>query len=69
MDSFKRNIDFSTEAFSVVSGQDQLVHLAFNLNEALSNVDMTSELMTHTMDNLPLATKIANNWQAAFSVE
>ncbi|MFZ7115624.1 MAG: MbnP family protein [Bacteroidota bacterium] len=69
MDQFSRTIDFSTEAFSVVSGQDQLIHLNFDLNAALSNVDMTSELMTHTMDDMMLATKIANNWQSAFEVE
>lgn len=69
MDDFKRQIDFSTEAFSVISGQDQMIHMEFDLLEALNNVDMTTEIMTHTMDNMPLATKIANNWQAAFSVE
>jgi hypothetical protein len=69
MDGFKRTIDFTTEAFSVVSGQDQYIHLNFDLNAALSNVDMTTELMTHTMDDMMLATKIANNWQAAFEVE
>jgi hypothetical protein len=69
MDSYKRQIDFSTAAFSVISGQDQMVHIEFDLLEALSNVNMTTEIMTHTMDNMPLATKIADNWQAAFSVE
>lgn len=69
MDDLKRPIDFTTDAFSVLSGQDQLIHVEFDLNAALSNVDMTTELMTHTMDNMMLATKIADNWQSAFSVE
>ena len=69
MDEFKRTIDFSTDAFSVNSGQDQVIHLNFDLAAALINVDMTSELMTHTMDNMMLATKIADSWQSAFEVE
>ena len=69
MDEFKRTIDFSTDAFSVNSGQDQVIHLNFDLAAALINVDMTSELMTHTMDDMMLATKIANNRQSAFEVE
>ena len=68
-DAMKRPIDFSTDGFSVISGQDQIVHLEFDLLEALSNVDMTNELITHTMDNPSIAVKIADNWQAAFSVE
>ena len=46
-----------------------MIHLNFDLAAALINVDMTSELMTHTMDDMMLATKIANNWQSAFEVE
>ncbi|MBL0102575.1 MAG: hypothetical protein IPP51_01650 [Bacteroidetes bacterium] len=69
MDDLKRTIDFSTNAFSVVSGSPHELHIEFDLLEALSNVDMRTENMTHTMDNFPLATKIADNWQAAWSAE
>ncbi len=68
-DALKRQIDFSTSAFTVISGQDQIVHLEFDLLAALSNVDMTSELICHTTDNPSTALKIANNWQAAFHIE
>ncbi|MFN8166405.1 MAG: MbnP family protein [Bacteroidia bacterium] len=69
MDDLKRTIDFSTGAFSVTSGSSQEIHLEFDLLEALSNVDMRTENLTHTMDNFPLADKIANNWQSAWSLE
>jgi hypothetical protein len=69
MDDLKRTVDFSTDAFSVVSGTDQIVHLEFDLLDALDGVDLTSELMTHTMDNLPLAVKIADNFPNSFRIE
>lgn len=69
MDKFKRTIDFSTNAFKVVSGSDYEIGLEFDLLKALNNVDMRTEYDTHTFNNLPLATKIADNWQGAFSLE
>ncbi|MBK8847391.1 MAG: hypothetical protein IPO27_12935 [Bacteroidetes bacterium] len=69
MDNFKCSIDFSTEAFTVVSGSDYEIGLEFDLLKVLNNVDMRTENATHTMDNMPLATKIANNWPTAFSIE
>lgn len=69
MDMFKRNIDFSTEAFTIVSGSDKEIGLEFDLLEMLSNVDMRTENETHTMNNMPLATKIADNWSSAFTIE
>jgi hypothetical protein len=67
LDSYKRTIDFSTEAFTVTSGSDQEIGIQFNLLNALNNVDMRTENATHTMDNMMLATKIANNWASAFT--
>ena len=67
LDGFKRTIDFTTAAFNVASGSDKELVLNFNLLQALSNVDMRIENETHTMNNVPLATKIADNWQSAFT--
>jgi hypothetical protein len=69
LDELKRTIDFSTSAFTVVSGSDLEIGLEFDLLEALNNVDMRTEYDTHTFNNMPLATKIADNWQNAFSLE
>lgn len=69
LDDLKRTIDFSTEAFSVINGSDYKIGLAFDLLHALNNVDMRTENETHTFNNLPLATKIADNWEGAFSLE
>ena len=69
LDDLKRTIDFSTEAFTVASGSDYEIGLEFDLLEALNNVDMRTENETHTFNNIPLATKIADNWQGAFSLE
>lgn len=69
MDAQKRLIDFSTSAFTVTSGLDYEIGLEFDLLEILHNVDMRTENETHTFNNLPLAVKIADNWQGAFSIE
>ncbi len=69
MDSFKRTIDFSTSSFSVVSGSDKEVAFVFDLKKVLQNVDLRTENETHTMNNMPLATKIANNFSAAMELE
>lgn len=68
MDELKRTIDFSTSAFEVKSGADAELALEFDLLKALSNVEMRTENETHTFNNMPLAEKIADNWQSAFSV-
>ena len=71
MDDFKRTIDFSTSAFTVESNDDSAneITMQFDLLQMLSNVDMRTENVTHTMNNMPLATKIANNWQSAFRLQ
>lgn len=69
LDNLKRTIDFSTSAFTVVSGSDYEVGMEFDLLAALNNVDMRTENETHSFNNVPLATKIADNWQGAFELE
>ncbi|MBL0049939.1 MAG: hypothetical protein IPP32_17790 [Bacteroidetes bacterium] len=69
MDSFKRNMNFSTSAFTVANGSDKEIAFVFDLLKVLQNVDMRSEQQTHTMDNMMLATKIANNFPGAMSIE
>lgn len=69
MDDYKRTIDFSTSAFTVNSGSDLEIGINFELQNVLNNVDMRTENATHTMDNMMLATKIADNWQGAFEIE
>ncbi len=68
-DGLKREVDFSTSAFTVVSGSDYEIGLLFNLLDVLNNIDMRTENETHTMNNMPLAMKVANNWSGAFSIE
>jgi hypothetical protein len=69
LDNMKRTIDLSTSAFTVSGNGENEIGLLFDLRKVLNNVDMRTENETHSMDNMPLATKIANNWQSAFSLE
>ncbi len=72
LDALKRNIDFSTSAFSVSADETTMeneIALELDLLEVLDGVNMLTEYETHTFNNMGLATKIADNWQDAFSIE
>ncbi|MBL0073279.1 MAG: hypothetical protein IPP34_16315 [Bacteroidetes bacterium] len=69
LDQNTKTIDFTNEAFTVASGSDKEIGLEFDLLSTLTNVDMRTENATHTMDNMPLATKIADNWTISFEIE
>ena len=69
LDDMKRTIDFSNEAFTISSGSDKEIALKFDLLKAFSGVDLRTENQTNSSSNRGLASRIADNWQAAFSVE
>ncbi len=69
MDNMKQVIDFSEDAFSIVSGEDKELNLSMDFLKILNSVQLKTENATHTGDNLPLATKISNNWKTAFTLE
>lgn len=66
-DNMKRAIT-ETVHKDVVKDQTTDVNVAVNLGQFLNNVNLDTEFKTHTMDNMPLATKIANNSSTAFSI-
>jgi hypothetical protein len=68
-DKLKQVIDYSNEAFSVVSGEDKELHIEMDFLKILNSVNLKTENATHTGDNLPLATKISNNWKTSFTLE
>lgn len=70
MDMLARQIDFSSTAFEVTADGEKMIHMEFDFLTAISNVDLRTEVLTHSMGpGYPLAEKIANNFQASFSVE
>ena len=68
-DDLKRTIDFSNSPFEITTDAGLEIGILFDLKKVLNNVDLRTEFGTHTMDNMPLAVKIANNWQGAYSIE
>lgn len=52
-------------------GHDEALDIALTIDYAafLNGLDMTTDVMTHTANNLPLATAIAGNIAGAFSVQ
>jgi hypothetical protein len=69
VDDLYRRVDFTTSALQVADGSDAVINLNFDIYKLFENVDMATERLTHTFDDMPLAEKIANNYQASFSLE
>lgn len=55
-------------AFSVNDGNTTTIVTTLNLNDVFTNIDFDTEPETHTMNNMPLAQKMMNNFAAAISV-
>ena len=68
-DKLKQVIDFTDQPFSVVSGADKELHIEMDFLKILNSVNLRTENATHTMDNMPLATKVSNNWKTSFTLE
>ena len=51
------------------SGTELFLEVNVDLGELLNDLDFTTDLITHTGNNLPLAEKITHNVQNAFSLE
>lgn len=45
------------------------IHVNIDLEKLFEGIDMSTERVTHTMDNMPLANKIKANVSSAFSIE
>ncbi|MCS6916473.1 MAG: hypothetical protein RMK52_01555 [Chitinophagales bacterium] len=69
LDQMARSVSLSGADVHVEAGGENSFHLAFDLLKALQGVDMRTEIKTHSMDNMMLAEKIANNWPQSFTWE
>ena len=70
MDDFKRTIDFSTSAFTVVSGSNYAIGLKFDLLRMLNNVDMRTENITYNEQHAACNEKLhQDNWQGVSELE
>lgn len=66
-DNFLRNVDLAKN-FDVQEGVDVEVMVMIDWLKALENVDMRGDNTTHTMDNMPLAMLVMNNFITGFSI-
>jgi hypothetical protein len=68
LDKMRRTIELPGE-FSIGKSSTRCVRLKCDLAVLLAAIDMRSELSTHSFDNGPLAARIADRWQTAFSLD
>ncbi|MFN8395825.1 MAG: MbnP family protein [Bacteroidia bacterium] len=66
-DAFLRTLTMS-KAMNLSSGESTMIHLTIDWAKVFEGVDLRNAV-THTMDNMPLATTVANNFVAAFTIE
>ncbi|MCS6992026.1 MAG: hypothetical protein NZL95_09245 [Chitinophagales bacterium] len=69
LDQMAREVTIRDMHVHIEKGGENSFHVAFDLLKALKGVDMRTERATHTMDNMMLAQKIADNWPESFSAE
>lgn len=60
--NFSRSLDIS------VADGDNDINLSFNIADFFANTDLSTELDTHTGNNLPLAERLRDNLEVAISV-
>ncbi|NND04740.1 MAG: hypothetical protein HKN87_00045 [Saprospiraceae bacterium] len=65
-DPFLKNFDFNTN-IQIVEGAN-VVSFVLDLGVLFEGVDMSTELETHTVDNLPLAQRLFDNLSRAMTV-
>ena len=68
MDGMERTIDLPLK-FLIGTSSADTVRVKFDLAILLACVDMRVETSTHSFDNHALAARMADRWQAAFSVD
>ncbi|MEQ9186457.1 MAG: hypothetical protein RLP15_01905 [Cryomorphaceae bacterium] len=68
MDALLRDVNLAVESLRVEEGK-VVFYVDMDFKMVLADVDFKTELSTHTMDNMPLAVKISNNTQQAFTIE
>lgn len=68
-DLLRKTVDMSNHAFSIKAGADKELVIDVNVLDVLANIDLRTENETHTMNNMPLAMKIADNFSKAFVME
>ncbi len=59
-DAMKQSLSF-TKHFNATAGAAFEIHMTVDWGKFFDNVDFATEHTTHTMDNMPLATKISGN--------
>jgi hypothetical protein len=67
MDKFYKQVSL-TKSFSI-SNSAQTISINADIDKMLSGIDLKTENKTHTMNNMPLATKAANNFGTMFIVK
>lgn len=65
-DNLYRTVEL-TEHFTVEADQDYTLHLNIDYKQILDGLDLRTENISHTMDNIPVAMQIANNVAAAIT--
>lgn len=73
MDGLSRNVSLPASSITIEGDKTTEINVVLNLNVVLANsaqgVDVVDESLTHTMDNVPLAERLADLMSQAFRVE
>lgn len=68
MNMLLRTVEYDLNSFEVENGK-VMVPLKVDFEKAFEGIDFTTELVTHTMDNMPLAQKVSDNMVNAITLD
>lgn len=68
LNNLLRTVELETSDLSL-SDQEIALTIKVDLQKLFENIDFTTELVTHTSNNLPLALKVTENATKAFSIQ
>ncbi len=68
MQNFARTVTISSTV-TLAEGGTTMFHIEVDVEALFAGLDMTSDFDTHTMNNMPLATSVADNFVTAIAAE
>lgn len=68
-DNYLKSISTNSNNISIEAGKSNMIPIKIDYSKLFLNIDLSTDNITHTMDNMPLANTFANNISTAFSFE
>lgn len=69
MDELLRSVEVDNATFTVANTSNNVLNIHSDINQLFVGVDLKTENKSHSMGTMPLATKVADNISAMFTID